>query len=80
MIYRINSLDIAERKYSKKKRLIIDLSAPNNSDTHLSLIDKSEQSISYTRIDDAIDISKRSGAGPVMNKTDIVDASVSDPL
>ena len=76
-IYRINPLGIAERKYSKKKRLIVDLSAPHNLDTHQSLnslIDKSEYSVSYTRIDDAIDIIKRFGTGSVMNKTDIVEA------
>ena len=65
-IYRTNPLGIAERKYSKKKRLIVDLSAPHNIDTHQSLnslIDKSEYSISYTRIDDAITIIKRFGTG-----------------
>ena len=76
-IYRINPLGIAERKYSKKQRLIVDLSAPHNNDTHFSLnslIDKSEYSVSYTRIDDAIEIIKRLGRGSLMNKTDIVDA------
>ena len=74
-IYRINPLGIAERKYSHKKRLIVDLSAPHNIDTHQSLnslIDKSEYSVKYTRIDDAIDVIKRFGVGSVMNKTDVV--------
>ena len=76
-IYRINPLGIAERKYSHKKRLIVDLSAPHNIDTHQSLnslIDKSEYSVKYTRIDDAIDVIKRFGVGSVMNKTDVVSA------
>ena len=44
-IYRINPLGIAERKYSIKKILIFNLSAPHNIDTRQSLnslIDKSE--------------------------------------
>ena len=76
-VYRINPLGVAERKYSKKQRLIVDLSAPHNSDAHFSLnslIDKNEYSLSYTRIDDAIDIIKRLGVGSVMNKTDVVEA------
>ena len=35
-IYWVIPLEIAERKYSKKTRLIIDLPAPHNSDTYLS--------------------------------------------
>jgi hypothetical protein len=45
-------------KYSKKKRLILDLFAPHN-DTDLSiheLIDKAQCSMSYVKIDDAIKI------------------------
>ena len=47
---------MAEGKYSKKKRLILDLSAPHN-DTDLSindLIDKAQCSMLYIKIDDAI--------------------------
>ena len=82
-IYRINPLGIAERKYSKKQRLIVDLSAPHNNDTHFSLnslIDKADYSVSDSRIDDAILIIKRLGPGSLMNKTDIVDASKLLPI
>ena len=44
-LYRLNPVGIAEGKYSKKKRLIVDLSAPHNDDSHVSLnelIDKDE--------------------------------------
>ena len=62
-IYRINPLGIhvAERKYSKKKRLIIDLSVPHNSDAHLSLIDKSEYSVSGS-----MEISRSHMAGEIL--------------
>jgi hypothetical protein len=56
--YRVSPIGVAEGKYSKKKRLILDLSAPNN-DTDLSindLIDKAQCSMSYVEIDDAIQI------------------------
>ena len=44
-LYRVNPIGVAEGKYSKKKRLIVDLSAPHNEDQHASLnslIDKTE--------------------------------------
>ena len=54
--YRVSPIGVAEGKYSKKKRLILNLSAPHN-DTDLSindLIDKAQCSMSYIKIDDAI--------------------------
>ncbi|CAG2204547.1 unnamed protein product [Mytilus edulis] len=57
--YRVSPIGIAEGKYSGKKRLILDLSSPHNDDKHLSindLIDKQDCSMSYVRIDDAIDV------------------------
>ena len=42
-LYRINPIGIAENKYLKKPRLIVDLSAPNQNDNHAiinSLINK----------------------------------------
>lgn len=75
--YRVSPLGIAEHKYSKKKRLIVDLSAPHNNDTHPSineLIDKQECSLSYVKIDDAIKIIVQCGQGALMCKTDISDA------
>ena len=76
--YRISPIGVAEHKYSKKKRLIVDLSAPHNNDDDVSmnsLIDKSEFSVSYVRVDDiAINVIKSCGAGANLCKTDIVDA------
>lgn len=75
--YRVSSLGNAERKYSKKKRLIVDLSAPHNNENHPSindLIDKNECSLSYVSIDDAIKCVIKFGKGALMCKTDILDA------
>ena len=61
-IYRVNPIGVAEGKYSLKKRLIVDLSTPHYEDQHASLnslIDKSEYSFSYVRIDHAIDLIKK---------------------
>jgi hypothetical protein len=76
-IYRVSPIGIAERKYSKKKRLIVDLSAPHDNRDHPSindLIDKDEFSLSYVRIDDAIAIIKKLGHSSSMCKTDITAA------
>lgn len=73
----VSSLGNAERKYSKKKRLIVDLSAPHNNENHPSindLIDKNECSLSYVSIDDAIKCVIKFGKGALMCKTDISDA------
>ncbi|XP_033730724.1 uncharacterized protein LOC117320169 [Pecten maximus] len=81
--YRINPIGIAEGKYSKKKRLIVDLSAPHNDDKHPSLnelIDKQEFSLQYVTIDKAIQVIKDSGKGCWMGKTDITDAFKLIPL
>lgn len=81
--YRINPIGIAEHKYSKKKRLIVDLSAPHNDDLHPSLnslIDKDKYSLSYVRIDDAIDIIKLLGQGAKLCKVDIADAFKQIPI
>ncbi len=54
-VYRISPIGLAERKYSKKYRLIVDLSAPHNNAVHASinsLIDKNEYSLSYIGVDD----------------------------
>ncbi|CAG2199755.1 unnamed protein product [Mytilus edulis] len=54
--YRISPIGIVEGKYSKKKRLILDLSASHNNDEHHSindLINKEDYSLTYVRIDDA---------------------------
>ncbi|KAK6185677.1 hypothetical protein SNE40_007858 [Patella caerulea] len=36
-VYRVNAIGIAEGKYSKKKRLIVDLSSPHDNDDHTSI-------------------------------------------
>ena len=75
--YRIYPIGIAEGKYSKKKRLIIDLSAPHEDKDNPSLnelIDKEEFSLHYVTIDDAIAAIKREGKGAWLIKTDITDA------
>ena len=57
--YRISPIGIAESKYSKKKRLIVNMSAPHNDEDNPSLnnlIEKSEFSLSYVTMDDAIQL------------------------
>ena len=74
--YRVSPNGMAEGKYSKKKRLILDLSAPHN-DTDLSindLIDKAQCSMSYVKIDDAIKMIMPLGKGSFLCKFDISDA------
>jgi Reverse transcriptase (RNA-dependent DNA polymerase) len=75
--YRINPIGIVESKYSLKKRLIVDLSAPYNNTDHPSLnslIDKETYSLSYVTVDDAIKRIQELGSASWMNKTDIQDA------
>lgn len=75
--YRVSPLGVAEGKYSMKKRLILDLSSPHNDDKHKSindLIDKDNCSMSYVKIDHAIDIILRLGQGSLLCKFDISDA------
>ena len=75
--YRVNPLGVAIGKYSGKKRLIVDLSSPRDDPLHTSineLIDKDDFSLSYVRLDDALQAIKRAGRGAWLNKTDIVDA------
>lgn len=76
-VYRISPIGVAQGKFSLKNRLIVDLSAPHNSEHHSSinsLIHKDDFSLQYVRIDDAINIIKSLGTGAQMCKTDIVDA------
>ena len=58
-------------------RFIVDLFAPHNSDTHTrlnELINKEEYSLSYVKLDDAIQGMIDRGKGSWLCKTDIVDA------
>ena len=60
-VYRVNPLGIAESKYSGKKRLIVDLSAPHDVN-HASLndlIQKEEFSLNYVTIDHAVALIKK---------------------
>ena len=75
--YRINPIGVVESKYSNKKRLIVDLSAPHENPEHPSLnelICKEEYSLQYVTIDDAISIIKKLGKKSWLIKTDITDA------
>jgi hypothetical protein len=75
--YRVSPLGVAQGKYSKKYRLIVDLSAPHDDCDHSSinsLIDKEECSLSYVSIDDAIRRIIYCGPGSSLCKTDISDA------
>ncbi len=75
--HRVNPLGLVQGKYSKKHRLIVDLSAPHDDEDHASLnslIDKEKFSLTYVRIDDAVRIIKALGRGSFLCKTDITDA------
>ncbi|XP_041916418.1 uncharacterized protein LOC121680893, partial [Alosa sapidissima] len=75
-VYRINPIGVATRKYSGKKRLIIDLSAPHNSTTPSinSLIPLEEFSLHYHSVDDAIALIKKAGRRCWLAKADITSA------
>jgi hypothetical protein len=75
--YRVSPIGVVEGKYSKKKRLIVDLSSPHEDSEHVSindLIDKDLCSLTYTKLDDAIAAILRYGVGTQLNKTDISSA------
>ena len=81
--YRTSPLGLAERKYSDKKRLILDLSAPYDNDEIFSMngvINKEDYSLSYVKIDDAIRIIKSLGPKAWLSKTDMVDAFKQIPI
>lgn len=79
---RINPIGIATRKYSGKKRLIIDLSAPHNDAAQSinSLIPLAPFSLFYATVDDAIKFIKIAGRGAWLAKADISDAFKVMPL
>ena len=81
--YRINPIGIAEGKYSGKKRLIVDLSAPHDDCCNPSLndlIDKDQFSLHYVTVDHAIKVIKELGSSSWLIKTDIVDAFKTMPI
>ena len=82
-LYRVSPLGLAEGTYSGKARLIVDLSAPHNSDKHTSLnelINTEEYSLSYVKLDDVIHGILDRGQGSWLCKTDIVDAFKQIPI
>ena len=81
--YRVSPIGIAIGKYSGKKRLIIDLSSPHKSKLHSSineLIDKDQCTLSYVRIDDALNKICEFGKGAILCKFDIKDAFKHCPI
>lgn len=81
-LYRINPIGVATRKYSGKKRLIMDLSAPHNNDVLSinSLIPSEQFSLYYATVDHAIEFIKKAGKGAWLGKADITDAFKIMPL
>ncbi len=75
-LFRFSPIGVATRKFSGKKRLIIDLSAPHNSPfpSINSLIPHNEFSLKYHDIDQAIDMIKIAGRGAWLAKIDITSA------
>ncbi len=82
-VYRISPLGVVQHKYSLKKRLIVDLSAPHDNAIHPSLnelIVKEDYSLTYVKIDDAISIIKKLGQGAWLCKVDIKAAFKNLPI
>ena len=81
-VFRVNPIGVATRKYSGKKHLIIDLSAPHRGPTPSvnELIPKEDFSLSYTSVDHAIRLITIAGRGAWLAKADIVDAFKVMPL
>lgn len=74
--FRVNSLGVATRKYSGKKRLIFDMSSPH-SDSIASVneyIPSEPFSLHYASVDNAIQLIKLAGQGAWLAKADITDA------
>ncbi|KAL2096688.1 hypothetical protein ACEWY4_008836 [Coilia grayii] len=74
--FRINPIGVATRKYSGKKRLIVDLSAPHNSlvPSINSLVPFEDYSMSYQTVDDAVRLIKLAGPNCWLFKADITAA------
>ncbi|RXN20392.1 poly [Labeo rohita] len=75
-VFRISPVGVATRKFSGKKRLIIDLSSPHNSPVPSinSLIPLDEFSLRYHDIDQAVELIKTAGRGAWLAKVDITSA------
>ncbi|XP_027136074.1 uncharacterized protein LOC113746034 [Larimichthys crocea] len=74
--FRISPIGIATRKYSGKKRLIIDLSSPHGSTVPSinSLIPSPDFSMQYSTINHAISLIRAAGRGAWLAKADITSA------
>lgn len=81
-VYRVNPIGIATRKYSGKKRLIIDLSAPHENlvPSINSLIPLDDFSLNYHSVDDAVRLIKEAGPHSWLAKADITSAFKVMPL
>nr|XP_033936284.1 uncharacterized protein LOC117444996 [Pseudochaenichthys georgianus] len=75
-VFRISPIGIATRKYSGKKRLIIDLSSPHGSaiPSINSVIPSPDFSMQYANIDPAITLIRLAGRGAWLSKADITSA------
>nr|XP_040033418.1 uncharacterized protein LOC120819784 [Gasterosteus aculeatus aculeatus] len=75
-VFRTNPVGIATGKYSGKKRLILDLSAPHARAVPSinSLIPPELFSLHYISVDNAISLIKRAGQGAWLSKVDVKDA------
>lgn len=75
--YRVTPIGIAESTYIGKKRLIVDLSSPYDSEKHSNvnnLMDKELCSLPYVKIDDAVHKIKLCGQHAILNMTDVTNA------
>ena len=74
--FRVSPIGVATRKYSGKKRLIIDLSSPHGSTVPSinSLIPSPDFSMQYATIDHAISLIRLAGQGAWLSKVDITSA------
>ena len=70
--FRINPISLATKKYSNKKRLVVDMSAPHDDPDNPSinaLISKEDFRLSYVKFDEAIAIVQQLGRGTQLCKT-----------
>ena len=81
-VFRVSPIGVATRKYSGEKRLIVDLSAPHNTQVPSinSLIPPEPFSLYYTDIEHSIRLIKQAGVGAWLGKADITDAFKVMPL
>ncbi|MGL5501434.1 MAG: hypothetical protein ACRDCK_09865, partial [Plesiomonas shigelloides] len=80
--FRINSIGVATRKYSGKKRLIFDMSSPHSN--YIASVNEciplAPFSLHYATVDNAIHLIKLAGQGALLAKADITDAFKTMPI